>query len=94
MGCPENPEAVDPSHNFGADARTNVGKKEDEVTNIEVMDAGKCKDDEVDEQGQWLLDGKNNVGDHYKKSCSIVGYRRYSHFTTRRKRKEGSRGWI
>lgn len=50
-----------------------MGKKEEEVKNIEVMDAGKCKDDEVDEQGQWFLDGKNNVGDHYMKSCSIVG---------------------
>ncbi|CAI9784793.1 unnamed protein product [Fraxinus pennsylvanica] len=36
------------------------------------MDAGKCKDEEVEGQGQWLLDGKNSVGDHYMKSCCVI----------------------
>ncbi|CAI9787653.1 unnamed protein product [Fraxinus pennsylvanica] len=49
----------------------NVGNKEEEVNNIEMMDAGECKDKDVEEQRRWLLDGKKNVGEHYMKSTSV-----------------------
>ncbi|KAL2483392.1 hypothetical protein Fot_44836 [Forsythia ovata] len=60
----------------------NVGEKEEEA-----KDAGKCKEEEIEEQGQWLLDGKNNAREHYMKSCSVEDGRRCSSLDDEKEKK-------
>ncbi|GFY99014.1 hypothetical protein Acr_13g0004150 [Actinidia rufa] len=45
-----------------------VDKEEEEVKDGDMMDV---EESEVEEQGQWLLDGKNISGDHFLQHCTI-----------------------
>ncbi|XP_073058373.1 uncharacterized protein [Primulina eburnea] len=62
------------------------GEKEENMQDVEMTDVDKCKDnggdddvdddDDVDvdvgkEQVQWLLRGKNNMGEHFLQPCSL-----------------------
>ncbi|KAL3509245.1 hypothetical protein ACH5RR_028646 [Cinchona calisaya] len=48
-----------------------VGEK-DKLKDAEMMDVEECnKEQEGEEQGQWLLDGKTNVGEHFLQRCNV-----------------------
>ncbi|GFZ12882.1 hypothetical protein Acr_23g0012670 [Actinidia rufa] len=45
-----------------------VDKEEEEAKDGDMMDV---EESEVEEQGQWLLDGKNIAGDHFLQRCTV-----------------------
>ncbi|KAL8468709.1 hypothetical protein ACS0TY_031779 [Phlomoides rotata] len=73
---------------------TKGGEKEDGMKDVEMMDAEKSKESDEEggeeEQGgeedqrQWLLNGKNDLGEHIMQRCSVVNTEEFSSFEFRK----------
>lgn len=62
------------------------------VKDLEMMDAEKCKDSDGEvggeDQEQWLLNGKDNLGEHFLQRCSAENAEEFGNFEDRKDKEE------